>query len=195
MKKALKITLCGLLAAMVVVPVVVSNATKERSAATAVAPQERERELSEKHRQRIERREARQAAYEHFLDSTILSHNYRFIPASFNVEPAGGMQMISNPQCELAIYSGYADIFLPYYTGFVSPYRLNLINSIITVLNGYTAIQTDNGWTITFNSWLYSANDYTFTLYVNSKSGSAQLNLSSSFYPSTSYWGSIMAVY
>lgn len=195
MKKFLIVIGVAAAAAMTAVPFVVSNTPREKSPETAVAPQKREREMSEKHKERIAKRKARQEAYERFMDSTIVSHNYRFIPSSFNVEPAGGMQMISNPNFEMSIYTDWADIALPYYRGFVPPYRLGIINTIITCLNGYTAVQTDDGWTISFDSWLYTSNDFTFTLYVYSKTGSAQLNLTSSYYPATSYWGSIAAVY
>ena len=112
----------------------------------------------------------------------------------FNVEPAGGSHLISNPNAELAIYSDWADICLPYYRGFTPPYRLSVVNTVITTLNGYTTIQTDDGWTVTFDSWLYSGNEYTFTLNIYSSTGGAQLQMSSNFYPTTTYWGSISAV-
>lgn len=158
------------------------------------ADQRHEKELSEKHRERIAKRKARQAAYERFIDSTVLSHNFIFYPSMFNVEPAGGSHLISNPNAELAIYSDWADICLPYYRGFTPPYRLSVVNTVITTLNGYTTIQTDDGWTVTFDSWLYSGNEYTFTLNIYSSTGGAQLQMSSNFYPTTTYWGSISAV-
>ena len=184
-------TLCAL--TLITIPVV--RAIRTTSAPNeAPADQRHERELSEKHRERIARRKARQAAYEHFIDSTVLSHNLIFYPSMFNVEPAGGSNLINNPNAELAIYSDWADICLPYYRGFTPPYRLAVVNTVITTLNGYTAVQTNDGWNVTFNSWLYSGNEYTFTLQIYSSSGSAQLQLSSDFYPTTTYWGSISAV-
>lgn len=150
---------------------------------------------NEKREARIARRAARQAQYERFLDSVIVSHNYRFIPTSMQVEPAGSPHMINNALSELAVYTDYADINLPYLRGIMPPYRLVIINNVITNLNNYTAIQTDDGWTITFSSWLYSANNYDFKLNIYSKSGSAQLYISSTFYSTVSYWGSIMAIY
>lgn len=193
MKRTILIICAATAVALAAIPVV--RAIRSSSAPIeAPADQRHERELSEKHRERIARRKARQAAYEHFIDSTVLSHNFVFNPSMFNLEPAGGSHLISNPNAELAIYSDWADICLPFYRGFVPPYRLSVINTIVTTLNGYTTVQTDNGWTVTFDSWLYSGNEYTFTLDIYSSTGGAQLQLSSNFYPTTTYWGSISAV-
>lgn len=188
----------GFIAALAIaIPLVVSNNTTERSDTFTTSAHQRrsEAQLSEKHRERIARRKARQEAYERFIDSTILSHNFRFIPTMFNVEPAGSTQIITNPAVEISYRGDWADINLPYYRGYVPPYRLAMINTVITQLTDFTTVQTDNGWTVTFDSWLYSANDYTFTLTVYSKSGGAQLELSSTAYPTTTYWGSIAAIY
>lgn len=181
--------------ATLVVPLIVTSTPSASRDTSFAADRAREKELSEKHLERIARRKARQAAYEHFIDSTILSHNYRFIPTMFNVEPAGSSNLISNPSIELGIYGDWADIHLPVYQGFTPPYRLIMVNTAITTLADFTTIQTDDGWTISFDSWLYSSNDYTFTLEVYSKTGGATLSLSSTFYPTTTYWGSIVAVY
>lgn len=181
--------------ATLVVPLIVTSTPSTSRDTSFAADRAREKELSEKHLERIARRKARQAAYEHFIDSTILSHNYRFIPTMFNVEPAGSSNLISNPSIELGIYGDWADIHLPVYQGFTPPYRLIMVNTAITTLADFTTIQTDDGWTISFDSWLYSSNDYTFTLEVYSKTGGATLSLSSTFYPTTTYWGSIVAVY
>jgi hypothetical protein len=70
-----------------------------------------------------------------------------------------------------------------------------VFNTSVGNLTNFTTVQTDNGWTITFDSWLYTSNDYTFTLEVYSKTGGATLTLSSTFYPTTTYWGSIVAMY
>ena len=144
---------------------------------------------------RIEKRKARQAEYESYIDSIILSHNYRFMPTSFQVEPAGNMHPINNINFELSVYSDYADINLPYLQGMMPPYRLIVLNNVINSLNGYTTTQTDNGWTITFTSWLYTANNYMFTLNVYKTTGSAQLSIASTYYSTVSYWGSINGVY
>ena len=181
--------------ATLIVPLVVTSNTPLEPTASFSTDRQRQKDLSEKHLERIAKRKARQAAFEHFVDSTILSHNYRFVPTMFNVEPAGSSNIITNPNIELAIYGDWADIHLPIYQGFTPPYRLVMFNTSITNLANFTTTQTDNGWSITFESWLYSSNDYTFTLDVYSKTGGATLSISSTFYPTTSFWGSIVAVY
>lgn len=195
MKKRVLIIIAILSAvAFVVVPMAIDGSAPNSKPVEAPADQRHERELSEKHQERIARRKARQAAYERYIDSTVLSHNFVFSPSLFNVEPAGSSHLISNPNAELAIHSDWADICLPYYKGFVPPYRLAVVNTIITLMDGYTTVQTKDGWTVTFNSWLYTGNEYTFTLDIYSATGSAQLQMSSNFYPTTSYWGSISAI-
>ena len=181
--------------ATLIVPLVVTSNTPLEPTASFSTERQRQKDLSEKHLERIAKRKARQAAFEHFVDSTILSHNYRFVPTMFNVEPAGSSNIITNPNIELAIYGDWADIHLPIYQGFTPPYRLVMFNTSITNLANFTTTQTDNGWSISFESWLYSSNDYTFTLDVYSKTGGATLSVSSTFYPTTSFWGSIVAVY
>lgn len=196
MKKILlAFAIVATLATLVIPLLLTSNNPTEYDTSFAADSRQREKDLSEKHRERIARRKARQAAYEHFMDSTILSHNYRFVPTMFNVEPAGNSQLITNPSIELGIYGDWADIHLPIYQGFTPPYRIIVINTSITNLTDFTTVQTDNGWTISFDSWLYTSNDYTFTLDVYSKTGGATLSVSSTFYPTTTYWGSIVAVY
>ena len=194
MKKILlTIAIVATLATLIVPLVVTSNTPLEPT--SYATDRQHQKDLSEKHLERIAKRKARQAAYEHFMDSTILSHNYRFVPTMFNVEPAGSSNIITNPNIELAIYGDWADIHLPIYQGFTPPYRLMMVNTTITNLANFTTTQTDNGWSISFESWLYSSNDYTFTLDVNSKTGGATLSVSSTFYPTTSFWGSVMAGY
>lgn len=194
MKKILLVVAIAITLAAVIVPLVVTSTTPAEPT-TLDSERMLQRELSAKHQERIAKREARQAAFEHQMDSTILSHNYRFIPTMFAMEPAGSSHIVTNPSVELAIYSDWADIHLPIYQGFTPPYRLIMVNTSITNLADFTTVETDNGWTISFDSWLYSANDYTFTLEVYSKTGGATLSVSSSFYPTTTYWGSIMGVY
>ena len=94
--------------------------------------------------------------------------------------------MITNPNIELSFYSDWADVHLPIYQGFTPPYRLILVNSAITSLTDFVTVQTDNGWRVTFSSWLYTSNDYTFTLDIYSKTGGATLSVGSDFSPTTS---------
>ncbi len=162
------------------------------------APQEQQADKDTRdarQKARIERRRARQAEYEQYIDSIVLAHTFRFMPTSFQVEPAGNMHPITNPNFELSIYRDYADINLPYLRGMMPPYQLVVINNVVNSLNGYTAVQTEQGWTITFTSWLYSANNYMFTLHIYKTTGSAQLSIASTYYSTVSYWGSIVGVY
>lgn len=179
----------------IVVPIVVTSTPPTEANIEAAAERVRQRKLDTKHQERIARRKARQEAFEHFIDSTVLTHNFRFTPTMFNVEPAGSSHMITNPNIELSFYSDWADVHLPIYQGFTPPYRLILVNSAITSLTDFVTVQTDNGWRVTFSSWLYTSNDYTFTLDIYSKTGGATLSVGSDFSPTTSYWGSISPLY
>ncbi len=193
MKKFLLLVAILVTLSSLIVPLVVISTTPSEPSTSFAPDRRRESDLDAKRQERIARRRARQAAYEHYLDSTILSHHYRFVPTMFNVEPAGSSNIITNPSMELAIVGDWADVHLPAYQGFTPPYRLVVFNTTINP-SGLTTVQTDNGWDITFNSWLYTSNDYTFTLEVFSKTGGATLTLSSTFYPTTTYWGSIVGM-
>ena len=193
MKKFLLLVAILVTLSRLIVPLVVISTTPSEPSTSFAPDRRRESDLDAKRQERIARRRARQAAYEHYLDSTILSHHYRFVPTMFNVEPAGSSNIITNPSMELAIVGDWADVHLPAYQGFTPPYRLVVFNTTINP-SGLTTVQTDNGWDITFNSWLYTSNDYTFTLEVFSKTGGATLTLSSTFYPTTTYWGSIVGM-
>lgn len=148
-----------------------------------------------RHAERLEQRKARHAAFIQSMDSTILSRNYRFIPSSFQVEPAGAMRQIYNPQYEVAVRNDYIDVYIPYVKGVVPPYYLTVLNYITYDMNGYTAVQTNDGWTITFTSSLYSINKYLFTFNIYSVSGEATLNISTELYNTVTYYGTILKVY
>jgi hypothetical protein len=195
MKKILLFVAIAITLATLIVPLVVTSNTPTEPVGTQLSTKTRNKHLTPKQLERIARRKERQEAFEHHIDSTILSHNYRFVPTMFNVEPAGSSHIITNPNVELAIYGDWADVHLPIYQGFTPPYRVILVNSATTNLGDFTTVETDNGWTISFSSWLYTANDYTFTLEVYSKTGGATLTIASDFSPTTTYWGSIYAVY
>ena len=172
-----------------------SQATSQNPAEDETSMETRHRTLSPERQERIARRKARQAEYERFIDSTIMSHNYRFIPQTFNLEPAGATQLISNPNFELVVYTDYVDINLPFIKGYTPPYRLVVLNTIVTQVNGYAAIQNDGGWTVSFSSWLYTGSNYTFTFNISSRTGGTQVQIESDFFNTVSYWGSVYAVY
>lgn len=194
MKKILLFLAITITLASIIVPIVVSSPTAEPALLRSeVAPDKRK--MEERHQKRIAKRKARQEAFEKMMDSTILSHNYRFVPTMFNVEPAGSSHLITNPSVELAVHSDWVDVHLPIYQGFTPPYDIMIVNSAVTNLSNFITEQTNNGWTISFSSWLYTANDYDFVLEVFSKTGGATLTISSSFDPTTTYWGSISPIY
>lgn len=191
-KNLLLLSLLALGVALLAVPLIGGDGSKEDN--NLARHRINREQLSAKQQERIARRKARQEAYERYIDSVVLSHNYTFTPSTFSSWPTsgpGGSHIVTNPLVEMRIGEGWADIYLPYYRGFTPPYRLDIINTSIASLNGYVAEQTQDGWHISFSSWLYSANDYTFDLHIYSASGSAQLDLSSTLYPTTSFWGSV----
>lgn len=165
-------------------------------ASAQLSPEETKRQQEqERHEERVKAREARTAAFKQHMDSVILSHSYAFIPNSFQQQPAGSPHMIANPNFRLDVYPNFTDIYLPYIKGITPPYILTVINYTVTSVDGYTAVQNDQGWTITFKSSLYSANTYTFTLTIYTTTGEAILDLSSDLYNTVTYNGTIMGHY
>ena len=195
MKKILLIFAIATTLASIIVPLVVTSTPVAEPLFDIPDELPLDNNLNDEHRERVTKRRARQKAFEHFIDSTILSHNYRFLPTMFNVEPAGSSHLIVNPAVELALYSDWADVNLPIFQGFAPPYRVMMYNTPITNLTDFTTVETDNGWMISFSAWLYTSDDYTFSLEVYSKTGGATLSVSSNFNPTTTYWGSISPIY
>ncbi|MFI3258946.1 MAG: DUF4251 domain-containing protein [Rikenellaceae bacterium] len=150
---------------------------------------------SERRELREARRAEQQAAMEREIDSIVLARAFIFRPQTAQVEPAGRMLMLSNPNFEVRIWDGAADIFIPYISGPIPPYRHTIINYTITRLDGYTAIQTENGWRITFSSGLYTASRFNFDFEINSKFGSTTLTLSNTMNNEVSYSGMITKIY
>lgn len=157
---------------------------------------EQRREMTaERRAQRIKEREERTAAYVRHIDSIVLSHNFIFRPNSMQRQPAGSMHMLTNPSFEVAYYSDYIDVYIPFIKGIVPPYYPVMFNYVLPSVNHYTTVQNDGGWTVTFESWLYSGDNYTFTLNIYSASGTAILDISSISYSTVSYSGYITQVY
>lgn len=154
-----------------------------------LSPKEERREVRE------QRRAERIANYEKFMDSVILSRNFKFTPQSMQRQPAGQMRQLMNPNFEMQIWDGTADICLPYIKGYVPPYHVSLINYTVSNLKGYVTEQTNEGWMITFSTSLFSASDYTFTLEVYSRTGGATLTISNPWYNTVQYSGTISRIY
>ena len=167
------------------------NASAQEQNTTKTPEQLQKEQLNPEHMQRVEKREARRAEYEKYIDSLIISGSYQFDPSSFQLMPAGMMHNIYNPVYELEIYPSYIDVYLPFFTGITPPYALRTINYVTYDKQKYTAVQTDNGWTITFSSNLYSPNTYKFKFEVYVVSGQAVLNITNNFGVGTIYYGSI----
>lgn len=151
---------------------------------------------------RTERREARQqrraqriAEYTAYIDSLILSRNFQFNPQTMQQQPAGPMQIISNPNFDLALWDTTVDICLPYIKGFTPPYRYTVINCTVPDVSDLVLEQTAHGWNISFSSSLYSASLYTFSLEIISANGGGTLTISSPWYNSVQYSGTLTSLY
>ncbi|MFR9620243.1 MAG: DUF4251 domain-containing protein [Rikenellaceae bacterium] len=144
---------------------------------------------------RQQRRAARQAAMEREIDSLVEARAFQFNPQTMTMEPTGRMTILSNPNFELCVVDGMADIFLPVVKGIAPPYRHAIINATISLPNNYTSVRTDNGWHIEFSSSLYSATSYNFVMDVNSKFGTITLLLENPWYNTMSYSGSITRIF
>ena len=146
------------------------------------------------HEARQQQRAQRLAEYRKHLDSTILSHNYRFVPQTMQQLPAGMMRNLMNPCYEIIVWSEAVDVCIPFLKGYTPPYYPVVFNYVLSSVQGYTAEQTSDGWHITFRSSLFSSTDYTFTLEIYSRYGGAMLTISSTFYNSVQYTGNIFAI-
>ncbi|WP_295937895.1 DUF4251 domain-containing protein [uncultured Alistipes sp.] len=156
---------------------------------TELSPKQERREAREK------KRAARLADFESFMDSVILSRNYRFSPSTMQRQPAGPSRQIMNPSFDLSVWDGTVDICLPYIKGYVPPYYVTVLNYTVPEVDGYTAEKTHEGWMVTFSSSLYSASAYTFTLEVFTRTGGATLTITNPWYSPVEYSGSISKIY
>ncbi len=144
---------------------------------------------SERREVREARRAQRQAEMEHMIDSIVVARAYIFYPQTIQLEPAGRMTNLSNPNFELRVWRGAADIFMPYISGFTPPYRHTIFNSTVTILNDYISRQSENGWNISFQADLYNASGCTFELDVSSKFGTTTLTIDNPWGNDVEYTG------
>lgn len=162
----------------------------------SVAQNQHQKELKTlKQQQRAERRAARIAEYERYIDSIILSKNFEFNPQSIQMQPAGQMRFLSNAVYTMTLWDGQLDICMPYYVGYVPPYRYVLLNTGVPSVEDYMAVKTEEGWHITFKTTLYASSDYTFSLEVNHRYGGATLTIDNLWYNPVQYTGSITRIY
>lgn len=163
--------------------------------AISASAQNNGNQMDSRHQERMQSRDARHQAEISQMDSIVLSRYYKFTPTQFAQEPAGNPHTIYGINYSLSLYNDYIDVDLPYLVGSVAPYRLTVMNYITFDMKKYTAVQNDNGWTISFQSDLYSVNTYTFTLQIYSITREAVLNIASELYPTVTYNGSLERIY
>lgn len=149
----------------------------------------------EKREVREKRRADKQAAYEKMIDSIVLSHTFQFNPQTMQQQPAGSTRMMSNPNFNVGYWDGTIDVFLPYIKGYVPPYHTVIINYTLPSVENYVTEQTDEGWIVTFETSLFSASTYTFSLEISSKFGGATLTVKNPWYNAVQYYGSISKLY
>lgn len=172
-----------------------STATLNSARQHPAAGDYREELRNEKREVREKRREQRLAEYTRYMDSIVLSHNFRFNPQTMQQQPAGSPRIISNPHFNLALWDATVDLCLPYLKGYTPPYQYVILNYTLPAVSNLVTEQTHNGWTVSFNSNLFSAQTYTFTLEIFSAEGSANLTISSPWYNPVQYSGSITGLY
>ena len=146
------------------------------------------------HEARQQQRAQRLAEYREHLDSTILSHNYRFVPQTMQQLPAGMMRNLQNPCYEIIVWSEAVDVCSPFLKGYTPPYYPVVFNYVLSSVQGYTVEQTDYGWHVTFQSTMFTATTFTFSFEIYSHYGGATLTISSPFYNSMQYTGNIFGI-
>ena len=146
------------------------------------------------HEARQQQRAQRLAEYREQLDSTILSHNYRFVPQTMQQLPAGMMRNLMNPCYEIIVWSEAVDVCIPFLKGYTPPYYPVVFNYVLSSVQGYTAEQTEYGWHVTFQSTMFTATNFTFSFEIYNHYGGATLTISSPFYNSMQYTGNIFGI-
>lgn len=150
----------------------------------------------EKREVREQRRATRLAEYAQHIDSVVQSRNFQFNPQTMQRMPAGPVRQLLNPTFNLGIWSeGTVDICLPYIKGFTVPYYTTMLNYTIGNVQNYTTERTNDGWTVTFMTTLFSASDYTFTLEIFTNTGGANLTITNPWYNPVQYTGTISQLY
>lgn len=145
--------------------------------------------------QRAERRAERLAEFEKYIDSVVLSHNFEFNPQTVQQMPAGSMKFLTNPVYTVTLWRGSLDVCLPYYVGYVPPYHYVLLNTGMPSVSDFVTNQTEEGWVVSFKTYLYASIEYTFTFDINSRHGSATLTISNTWYNPVQYTGTITRIY
>lgn len=155
---------------------------------------ERQQERQQKHEARQKQRAERMAQYEHYVDSLVTSHNYRFVPETMQQLPGGMMRNLQNPNYEIIVWDSAVDVCMPFLKGYTPPYYFVVFNYVLSSVQGYSVEKTAEGWHVEFQSPMFSSTTYTFSLEIYSRYGGATLTISSPFYNSVQYTGNIFGV-
>ncbi|MCH5335374.1 MAG: DUF4251 domain-containing protein [Alistipes sp.] len=196
----MKKTIYFLVAALACIPLMytIGQSTISRNAQNNTSVLQKQRPVSpkeERREAREKRRAERIAAYEKFMDSVVMSRHFQFNPQTMQVQPAGAMRQIMNPNFEIGVWGDVVDVCIPYIKGYVPPYSLTMLNYTLPSVQGYMAEQTHEGWTVTFSSPLFTAGTYTFTFEIYSRMGGCTLTVTNPWYNPVQYTGTITAIY
>ncbi len=140
---------------------------------------------------REQRRAERQAKFEKYIDSLVLSRSFEFTPTTMQPQIAGPTKNLTNPNFELSIWNDAVDIFLPYIKGYTPPYRYTIMNYTLPSVDNYITVQVDDGWQVSFSSSLFSAGTYTFVMDISSKFGGTTLTVKNTWADDVQYTGTI----
>lgn len=144
---------------------------------------------------REQRRSERLESYARTIDSIVQARSFQFNPQTMQQEPAGAMRIISNPNYEIGVWENAVDICIPYIKGYVPPYYLTVINYTMPSVENYITEQTPEGWSVRFQTSLFSASTYTFHFEISTKIGGATLTITNPWYNPVQYTGTISQLY
>lgn len=165
-----------------------AQAQKQSKNGTPASPRQEKREVRE------QQRAAKQQEFENYIDSLVSKGRFQFVPRTMQLMPAGSLHLITNPNFNMQYWDGTFDVFLPYIKGFSVPYRLTVLNYTVSNPEEYLNEPTSEGRIVTFTSSLFSATQYTFTLEIFSKTGSAVLTVKNPWSNTIQYNGNISAL-
>ena len=146
--------------------------------------------------ERVQARDARNAADVKMMDSVVMSKGFVFTPDQFQQMPAGVPHMIYNPNFKLTIKPSYVDIDLPYIQnndGFAP--IVTTLNAIMPQVSQYSAVQTKDGWKVTFKTDAMTEYTYTFTLTITAITQEGVLTIETDQFNPVTYQGTVTKLY
>ncbi len=165
-----------------------------QTSSSAPAQSSKEKEKAEKKAERDEKREERHAKYIKYIDSLVMLGKFNFTPENFQLQPAGMTHTLHNPSFGVDFYPTYINVVLPIFVGITPPYGMGVMNFSTRERPGYMAVQTSDGWEITFDASRYVDNAKEFKLTIYSVSGQATLYITDQYDTSTMYSGYIKEI-